>query len=129
MGLSQDGSHGMRTSIFSQSPNPFIEGTLGAMHRDFATWFEQATREVAGLMSAAFDQAGIIDSAHNLASSGLRDGATIVREFLAHSETGLAYDHLRYMISEADLRVSDDCMCWLRSIALELGLPSNDDLA
>jgi hypothetical protein len=96
------------------------------MHSSLDTPFEQATREIASLMSAAFDQAGVIDSAHYLASSGLRDGEAIVREFLSHSEAGLAYDHLRYMISEADLCISDDCKTWLRSIALELGLSLND---
>jgi len=99
------------------------------MHSSLAISFEQATREVGSLMSAAFDQAGVIDSAHCLASSGLRDDEAIVREYLVHSEAGLAYEHLRYMISEADLCVSDDCKSWLRTIALELGLPSNDAIA
>jgi hypothetical protein len=99
------------------------------MHSALATLFEKATHEVASLMSTALDQAGVIDSAHFLASAGLRDGEVIVRDFLAHSEAGLAYDHLRYMIAEADLCISDDCNSWLRSIALELGLPANDAIA
>ena len=99
------------------------------MDTSLATSFEQATREIASLMSAAFELADVIDSAHCLASSGLRDGEAIVRDFLRHSEAGLAYEHLRYMISEADLHICDDCESWLRSIAVGLGLPSNDAFA
>lgn len=99
------------------------------MHTSLATLFEQAIREIASLMSVAIDQAGAIDSAHYLASSGLGNGEAIVREFLRHSEAGLAYEHLRYMISEADLCISQDCETWLRSIAQELGLRSNDSIS
>lgn len=99
------------------------------MHSDLATLFEQATREVAARVTAAFDQAGVIDSAHYLASAGLINGEDIVRDLLAHAEAGLAYDHLHYMISEADLCISDDCKSWLCSIAFELGLPPHDTVA
>ncbi|KQZ40066.1 hypothetical protein [Duganella sp. Root1480D1] len=99
------------------------------MQSSLATLFEQAIGEVAALMSTAFEQASVIDSAHDLDSDGLRNGDTFVGEFLAHSEAGLAFDHLRYMIAEANLSISDECRSWLRSISLELGLASDDATA
>lgn len=58
-----------------------------------------------------------------LDQNGLRDGADIVKDYLSHGETGVAYDHLLYMITEPDLTLSDDAYSQLHRATDILGLP------
>jgi hypothetical protein len=52
---------------------------------------------------------------------GLRDGLQIVEEFIRYGELGVALDHLRYMISEADLQLSSESLADLSKTERELG--------
>jgi hypothetical protein len=56
-----------------------------------------------------------------LDQAGLRDGLQIVEEFIRYGELGVAFDHLRYMISEADLQLSSESLADLSKIEREFG--------
>ena len=58
-----------------------------------------------------------------LDQAGLRDGATIVRDYLEHGEAGLAFEHLIYMIREPDLQLSEASRHKVRKAGETLGLP------
>jgi len=47
----------------------------------------------------------------------LRDGFEIVDDYLKHGESGLALEHLIYMIHETDIQVSDIIKSNLRNAA------------
>lgn len=54
----------------------------------------QEIRSRTDITGTGFDQLGLVD------------GATIVREYLDFNETGVALDHLRYMIEETGIQIS-----------------------
>ena len=67
----------------------------------------QVLQEVRVLMDCAFADAGgspVPSSA--LDQAGLQDGALIVEDYLEHNETGIALEHLIYMIVEPELQIS-----------------------
>jgi hypothetical protein len=67
-----------------------------------------ALPEVATLMAQAFEAAGDPPAPDSgLDQLGLRDGAEIVEDYLAHGEPGVALDHLLYMVREPGLPISD----------------------
>ncbi|GAB5520685.1 MAG: hypothetical protein RhofKO_29360 [Rhodothermales bacterium] len=51
-----------------------------------------------------------------LDQAGLQDGQSIIRDFLEHNELGLAFDHVIYMIEEAELALSNRAREELRYI-------------
>lgn len=66
-----------------------------------------ALTEVEQLMATAFENLdGDPKPESPLSQIGLVDGGLIVRDYLAHGEVGLAWDHLVYMIRESRLRIS-----------------------
>jgi hypothetical protein len=68
-----------------------------------------ALPEVAALMTQAFDAVGGTPVPESeLDQLGLADGAAIVEDYLAVGESGLALDHLIYMVHEPDLPISTD---------------------
>ena len=69
-----------------------IQATLEAqslIDREFAKW-EHGPPEDSG-----FEQEGLLN------------GKEIVEEYLAHSEPGLALEHLIYMVAETDIALSE----------------------
>ena len=90
------------------------------MSDDLKVLFAVALDEVEVLIARSYSSAGDIGSDHALAQAGLRDGASIVRDYLAHGETGVAFEHLLYMIKEPPLRVSERCEATLAAIARSL---------
>lgn len=53
----------------------------------------------------------------NLDQLGLRDGKSIVEDFLNHNEPGLALEHLVYMIEETDMVLSEEVRTQIKMIA------------
>ena len=66
--------------------------------------------------------AGPISADHDLASSGLRDGHEIVKDYIRHGELGLAYEHLVHMVSEPSLKVSLECCDLIAQAGRLLGM-------
>lgn len=46
------------------------------------------------------------DSSYTFESLGISDGKDIIQEYVNNSETGLAYEHLEYIISESNISLS-----------------------
>lgn len=90
------------------------------MQSTLALHVDLALREIEATMAEAYLTAGLIGADHPLASSGLRDGAAIARGYLDHDESVIAFEHILYMISEADLVVSNACREALAAIAQAL---------
>jgi hypothetical protein len=70
-------------------------------------FIRQALPEVGVLMERAFAEVGgspVPDSA--LDQAGLANGVSIVEDYLRHGETGVALEHLIYMIHEPRLPIS-----------------------
>ena len=42
----------------------------------------------------------------NIDSTGLLDGKEIIEEYIEHREYGLAFEHLEYMIEEAEIELN-----------------------
>jgi len=66
----------------------------------------------AELAGTCFDQAG------------LRDGLTIVEDFLRAGEFGVAFDHLLYMVVETGVELSPDARRFVEDTAAACGLPA-----
>lgn len=59
-------------------------------------------------MTAAFEAVdGVPPPGSALDQNGLRDGANVVEDYLAHGEVVVALEHLIYMVGETDLPVAD----------------------
>lgn len=56
-----------------------------------------------------------------LGQAGLRDGASLVRDYLEHAEAGVAFEHLVYMITEPGLRLSQESCRKIRKAGQALG--------
>jgi hypothetical protein len=56
-----------------------------------------------------------------LDQAGLRDGFNIVNDYVDHSERGVAFEHLIYMITESDLVLATSELCDLASVGSQLG--------
>ena len=57
-----------------------------------------------------------------LDQAGLRDGVAIVRDYLAHGEPGVAFEHLIYMIVEPELQLSEESCRSIQEAGQALGL-------
>ena len=80
--------------------------------------------DVEPLMKAAFDSVGGSPEAGSaLDQVFLSDGRSVVVDYLAKGEAGLAFDHLLYMIEEPPLRIGTDTMRRLAEAGRELGMP------
>jgi hypothetical protein len=90
--------------------------------------FETAAHEVSTLVANAFRAAGPVADNHPLAQAGLVDGHTVVLDYLEHNEAGLAYDHLIYMVVEADLKLSKRCKSAIMRIASYVEVPTPFDV-
>ncbi|WP_445178756.1 hypothetical protein [Pseudomonas sp. McL0111] len=85
--------------------------------------FVEALEEIATLMSITYEQAGPLPDGHALAQAGLENGGEIVLDYVDHNETGVAFEHLLYMINEPPLVVSEGCTKILARIANTLKMP------
>ena len=63
---------------------------------------------VQDLVDAEFAKAGSVVPGSALDQLGLRDCLQIVRQYLEHGETGVALDHVLYVIRELDLTIPAD---------------------
>jgi hypothetical protein len=68
---------------------------------------------------------GAPSSGSALDQAGLRDGLAIVDDYLAHGEAGVAFEHLLYMISEPQLRLSRASLADVAQAASLLGMSSH----
>ncbi len=73
--------------------------------------------EVQLLLDAEYAAVGQPAAGSALDQLGLRDGASIVHDYLSHGEMGLAFEHLIYMIDEPGLELS----CRAHSALIEAG--------
>ncbi len=86
--------------------------------------FQAISSEVQSLVDAAFvevESSPLRGSA--LDQEGLTNGSEIAIGYLGHGETGLAFDHLRYMIVEPPVQVSVDCFRRIEELAQSLAIP------
>ncbi|QIH07790.1 MULTISPECIES: MafI family immunity protein [Pseudomonas] len=82
----------------------------------------QVLDEASLLMAQAYQRLGDrVPPEHALAQAGLEHGREIVLDYLEHNEAGLAFEHLRYMIEEPPLVLSESAQCALLRIARYLG--------
>lgn len=70
-------------------------------------YLEDALPEVSSLMAQRFAQVGgAPEPGSDLDQCGLKNGAEIVRDYMASNEWGLALEHLCYMVEETALPIS-----------------------
>jgi len=80
--------------------------------------------EVEPLMAAAFDEVGGSPvPGSSLDQVFLIDGRSVIEDYIAAGEIGLAFDHLLYMIKEPPLRLSQGTFDRLSSAGRALGFP------
>lgn len=80
---------------------------LTANWSEVQKYLEDALPEVSTRIDQKFAAVGNSPEPNNsLDQQGLRNGAEIVRDYMAANEWGLAVEHLCYMIEEADLTLS-----------------------
>jgi hypothetical protein len=53
---------------------------------------------------------------------GLRDGLEIIEHFVRVGEFGVAFDHVRYMVTETEIPLSSTSARFLEETAVALGL-------
>jgi hypothetical protein len=80
-----------------------------------------ATEEAQGLLDELYRQTPEPASGSALDQAGLRDGASIIRDYLEHGEAGLAFEHLIYMIIEPGLHLSEESCRKIRKAGQALG--------
>ena len=79
--------------------------------------------DVESLMAAAFDAVdGSPPPDSSLDQVFLIDGRSVVEDYITHGETGLAFDHLLYMIMEAPLQLSPGTLERLSFAGRAMGL-------
>lgn len=54
--------------------------------------------------------------------AGLRDGFTIVEDFVRHGEMGIAIEHLMYMVEETGITLTSASATALEELAASMGL-------
>ena len=84
-----------------------------------------ATEEAQALLDGLYRQTPEPTDDSPLNQAGLRDGASIVRDYLKHGEAGVAFEHLIYMIKEPGLRLSDESRRKILQAGQALGLPES----
>lgn len=73
-------------------------------------------------IDAMYEVVGIPESGTVLDQSGLRDGLDIVVDYIEHGETGVALEHLLYMVEEAELSLDDDTAADLRALCTHFSI-------
>ncbi len=81
-----------------------------------------ATEEAQALLDELYRRTPKPASDSPLDQAGLRDGASVVRDYLEHGEPGVAFEHLIYMIVEAGLRVSEESCRSIQKAGQALGV-------
>ncbi len=79
------------------------------MNKELQKHFDTALKEIEALMKEAYINSGAIDGNHPLSQAGLQNGHTIIRDYISHGETELAFEHMIYMIEEPSLNLSKEC--------------------
>ena len=85
----------------------------------------ELAEEAQALLDALYLQTPEPESASVLAQAGLCDGARIVQELLKHREPGVAFEHVLYMVGEADLRLSRESRQRIGRVGRALHLPES----
>lgn len=80
--------------------------------------------DVEPLMAEAFDAVdGSPPPDSSLDQVFLIDGRSVIEDYIAHGEMGLAFDHLLYMIKEPPLQLSPETLDRLSCAGRAMGLP------
>ncbi len=66
-----------------------------------------AAEEAQALLDELYRQTPEPNADSPLDQAGLRDGASVVQDYLEHGELEVAFEHVIYMIDEAGLRLSE----------------------
>jgi hypothetical protein len=69
-----------------------------------ATFKKTIKKEIAELSNQILEV--ILKNGFETDALGINDGNEIIKEYLTQNELGLAYEHLAYVISEADLSLN-----------------------
>ena len=86
----------------------------------------RALLEVEVLMARAFAAVGQSpEPGSALDQQGLRDGASIVADYLRHGEFGIALEHLIYMVREPSLPISREAFILIDRAGCALGMASD----
>lgn len=83
--------------------------------------FKSILLEVENLMSDAYRSSRPLDPEHPLSQSGLEYGGDVVRDYIDHSESVLAFEHLIYMVKEPPLVISELCQARIECLSEILG--------
>ena len=71
-------------------------------------WIRTVAAEAQHQLDQLYGEVVEVESGSALDQAGLRDGRSIVEDYLKYGENGLAFDHALYMVTAADLRLSPD---------------------
>ena len=81
-----------------------------------------ATEEAQALLDELYRKTPERAPGSALDQAGLRDGVSVVRDYLEHGEAGLAFEHLIYMIIEPRLQLTEESCRRIRKAGQALGL-------
>ncbi len=84
----------------------------------------QVASEVQARLDERYKEQDPLPEESALNQCGLRDGSSVVEEYLVHGEARLAFEHLLYMIKEPGIALSTDTFEAMREAGekLQLGL-------
>lgn len=82
----------------------------------------EIARSVQAKLDALYRSVGNPEPGSALDQAGLRDGSSIVEDFVSHGEAGLAAEHLLYMITEPDIGLSQPDIEFLRGVCEVFGI-------
>ncbi|MCH9648942.1 MAG: hypothetical protein K0U98_11940 [Deltaproteobacteria bacterium] len=89
-------------------------------------WIQQVADEVQLELNRLFALPGVPVPGSALDQLGLKDGAKIVRDYLAYNEAGCAFHHLLYMITEPNVCLSLENYRTLSRAGKALGIASDE---
>jgi hypothetical protein len=92
------------------------------MDNDPISLIKAALPEVTALLADAYSRAESLVPNHALSQEGLRNGHEIVLDYIEHNETGIAFEHLVYMLSEPPLIISNRCFQLIDAAGRALGV-------
>jgi len=88
----------------------------------FSIFQKSIKKEIAELSKQILNNIGQITKLHIQANScGINDGIEIIMEYLNENEFGLAYEHLKYVISETEIKLTNDQVEKMDLIEKKLG--------
>lgn len=86
----------------------------------------EVAERVQDRLTAIFERVGKPEPGSALDQAGLRDGLSIVKDYVRHGEGALAAEHLIYMIVDPGIELSGDDRELLRSLCEHFGVSTEE---